>query len=129
MRPSEREVPRMTPEERYLLEGIERRAEACRRYAAICLKNGSTVPSVTSMIAWNLIRTFFLLVGERMLTDVLSWMFGAMRSDAMLCRICGRLKKERTAIACPACIQSMDDEDRLVDEWLLLERPASGGVS
>ena len=121
----------MTPEQRYLLERTEVRAEAVRRYAQLCLdsNDGTFIPTVAAFMAWNLIRTLFLLCGEALRTTSSNWLFGKLLDEAAFCTLCHKFKDSPNATACRECLDAMDREDAEATKLLQFEEPPKGGIS
>jgi hypothetical protein len=132
----------MTNEQRHLLQAIVRRADQCSKYARVCLKrdaegNDVFVESIIALMAWTLIRTFFLVCGTKLREQASAWLFAQVCEESGLCELCGKLKNftdecnvcGRGDEICAECQAEFEEEDRLCDMMDLMETPTRGPIS
>lgn len=120
----------MTPAERRLLEGIERRADNLRRCATIMLKQGSYLPDIVALMGELLVRTLILLCGTKLRDQFFHWLESQLRTNEGICVFCeNTITTPDHGGMCDVCWRDMDDDDRLAVHLDLLEREIDGPPS
>ena len=111
-----------------ILNSVHRRAKLLARATA----PGATARSVDSVLsefAWNATAACIVLLGETFCRRVLEAVFDGMAQAQGVCRFCreGELVPDKGM--CATCWQESEQEARVVDEQMAMERPIKGTPS
>lgn len=113
-----------------LLARVERRADHVRHFAALGRKtNGAGyIAPVMAGAAWLLIKTLLLLCGREIQDHFFFWLRGTLREQNGCCDLCGTPKAVATDVACQACLEQMDADERALAIEERMDRDTGGST-